>query len=458
MSPPSSPSSPPPAPLCYGLFFAVVAGDIYPQEMIYAPTLYFMVAIPIWLAEMSIPANRPALFWLLWLLHVLPFCAFLAPATANWFIPGCIPAHLSGGDNATADFIPFFCGVLMLCLGLYTRRKTLIAFRMRIKVIEGGLTSRLEDGSLRLLRVAWLRARPSDWVLQRRQDLPEEAFFGPADAVRLLEKEKVAALSYKWQGPFNSSKGGGDQPDGSRFHLNKVLSYYQDGRHEEERPALMWDFAALPQHDPITGAKRADPEDRLFKKGLSVMSNAYASPRVLVLQHKRILPELEKELRTFGGNPPADRLDLIPYEGDHCRSGWCTSESACAQLMTTGGGHSYELGVGKVPVAPGRLPTVPEMDALFNHSSTRFIGNADRSKVSKGYLELRAKLEAYDEEHTPAIVRAADTLMTGYAHGDDGLLRVIFYLSMLVPTSWPILLDRDFFRAQTAASDFCLQP
>ena len=64
----------------------------------------------------------------------------------------------------------------------------------------------------------------------------------------------------------------------------------------QEHSALMWDFCAIPQHDPITGAKRSEDETVRFKAGLGVMSNAYASPRVLVLQHRRIPPELEREL------------------------------------------------------------------------------------------------------------------------------------------------------------------
>ena len=52
--------------------------------------------------------------------------------------------------------------------------------RETLKVIEGKLPARLQDGSLRLLRVAWLLEQPDDWRLQRRQDLPDAAFWIPA--------------------------------------------------------------------------------------------------------------------------------------------------------------------------------------------------------------------------------------------------------------------------------------
>jgi len=404
-----------------------------------------VITIPVCLAAWSVPAKRPKLFWMLWLLNLLLFCTFFAPPLVNTLNEQCASEFDEQAStrwtvySVWSTIWPILLAVLVLCFGLHTRRMTLISFRKRIHAIEGDLAGRLGDGSLLLLRVAWLLERPADWVLQRQQDLPAEAFWSPADAVCLLEREKVAALSYKWQGPFNSSEGGGDHPDGSRFHLDAVLAYFRVGKHAQQRPALMWDFCSVPQHHPITGEKRNEAETSIFRSGLSVMTNAYASPRVLVLQHRRILPELELELESFGGKPPIDRLDLIPYEGRYCRSGWCTSESACALLMTAGGGHAYELGVGNARVAPGQLPSVEHMEALFHDETTRFVGKADRDAVGAAYLKLRRDLEAYDEAHSPAIVHFADTLMTGQTHGDDGLLRVIFYVFLLVPTSWIIL-------------------
>ena len=70
-------------------------------------------------------------------------------------------------------------------------------YRRARACIEGNLPDRLQDGSLLLLRVEWLLAQPSDWILKRRQDMPEEAFWSPADALRLLKESKVAALSYR---------------------------------------------------------------------------------------------------------------------------------------------------------------------------------------------------------------------------------------------------------------------
>ena len=402
-------------------------------------------------AATYVSAAHQRLFYKLWLVALLAFALAAVSTSSAWMAlfvdEQCV-------ESATDDTVILWgvVGALALGCALLTRCRVLVAFRKRIQAIEGDLPARIEDGSLRLLRVAWLLERPADWVLQRQQDLPEEAFWSPPDAARLLHEEKVAALSYKWQGPFNSSKGGGDQPDGKRFHLDVVLEYYRHGLRADERPALLWDFAAIPQHNPLTGEKRTEAETGVFVAGLGVMTNVYSSPRVLVLQHRRIPPHLEQELDSdFGGKPPSDRLDLIPYAGKYCRSGWCTSESACALLMTEGGGHVYELGVGKAPVVQGWLPSEREMEAVFKHETTRFIGKADRDVVKNSYLQLRAKLEAYDRERVAWVVKLADFLMTTTG-AKAAALRVFFWV--LCPSLlflFPFLMDADGVDEDTIA-------
>ena len=60
-------------------------------------------------------------------------------------------------------------------------------------------------------------------------------------------KDKGAALSYRWLDPKLND------PDG--FALSHVLDYYRTGRNAERRPAIMIDFASLPQVDPATGRR-----------------------------------------------------------------------------------------------------------------------------------------------------------------------------------------------------------
>ena len=91
-------------------------------------------------------------------------------------------------------------------------------------------------------------------------------------------------------------------------------------------------------------------------------------------------PELERELIVdFGSRHPT--ADLIPYAGKYVARLVHIGECMRA-LMTVGGGHAYELGVGKAPWRVW-LPSVHEMQALFQHESTRFIGRADPSPPVK---------------------------------------------------------------------------
>ena len=77
------------------------------------------------------------------------------------------------------------------------------------------------------------------------------------------------------------------------------------------------------------------------------------------------------------------------------------------------------------------------MQVLFQHESTRFIGKADRDVVSAAYLELRGKLDRYDEECALPLVRMADDVMTG--RFDAPLLQLIFCGVLMFPWTWAIL-------------------
>ena len=295
---------------------------------------------------------------------------------------------------------------------------TLKKYRQKLAALEGDLPARLLDDSLRLLRVEWLCAQPAAFRIRRRQEMPDEAFWSPAKAEALLKQGKVAALSYRWLDPKRND------PDG--FALSHLLDFYRSGRNATRRPALMIDFASLPQVDP--DGRRTEDEQVAFDQGLKVMSNMYASPRVLVLQLKKMPPDKEAELRSLGGVAPADRPDLIPYAGAGCRSGWCTSESALTLLFTEGGGHAHELGVGPVRVGSRwERPTVDEMRTLFRHESTRFYSDEDRAKVSKGYLELRKLTDAFEEQRNE-FVTTADRALTE----DDGGRRVCIFSIVMV--------------------------
>ena len=406
-----------------------------------ASALSFLIQI------LFVSGARPRLLLALTLLPVLMFAAsvvLLLYAILEW-------------GACYVDLAITSTSMIAICAApaCFHCHKSIQRYREKLALIEGDLPTRLKDGSLRLLRVEWLLEQPRDWVLQRRQVMLrrkeekgkeeeedeekgyEGAFWSPADALRLLKEGRVAALSYRWLGAT--------QNDPDRFHLNAVLDYYgeKSSQRVKRHPAILIDFASLPQVEPdsITDDKpwgtRKKKDEEVFKKGLAVMSNMYASPRVLVLQHKRMPPNLEAELDKHGGVPPDDRPDLRPYAGEHCRSGWCTSETACTLLLTEGGGHAYELGIGPVPVRGGVLPSFWQMAKLFYHESTRFGNPKDQEGVTKSYLELREKVVAF-EDAKGTLVRNADDRLSGEDVSAAKKRRQVLFLLLLTGGIGPI--------------------
>ena len=96
------------------------------------------------------------------------------------------------------------------------------------------LRERLGDGSIRLVRCAWLQSDEADAALghdeagapivKRRQELPQGAFVPAAEAVELLRRDdrSVLVLSYAWQTP--------NHPDPHGTTLNAVRTYLTEAR------------------------------------------------------------------------------------------------------------------------------------------------------------------------------------------------------------------------------------
>ena len=169
------------------------------------------------------------------------------------------------------------------------------------------------------------------------QDLPEEAFLTPEDAVQAIKDGATAALSYRWLTRKH--------PDPNGFHLvalRKALSspllvgprvtkgesitikaLFMDFLSWLVGPrltkgesstikALFMDFLSCPQKD--SQGQRTASEKDVFDRCLDVMGSLYASPRTLVVQHKRL---------------PAG---FDPKQPTYDQSGWCNFEQAVAWL------------------------------------------------------------------------------------------------------------------------------
>ena len=124
----------------------------------------------------------------------------------------------------------------------------------------------------------------------------------PEDAVRAIKDRATAVLSYRWLSDLH--------PDPNGFHMVAVRKALTSLVRTRAIRALFMDFLSCPQKDGQ--GQRTATEAAVFDLAKETMSHLYASPRTLVLQHKRLPPG-------FTG-----------YSYD--QSGWCNFEQAVARL------------------------------------------------------------------------------------------------------------------------------
>jgi hypothetical protein len=323
--------------------------------------------------------------------------------------------------------IPFL--VLVVLLFLYSRRLT----AARTRKVEGDLVDRLQDGSIRLISVAWLLEQEPNTILPRRQELEgkEGALIDPSAAVRLLRAGRVGALSYKWLAAGH--------PDPNAFHMAAILALYRKFpfSFSRRRPeAMFWDYASLHQKDD-NGVRTGDEDGSTFKKALRVMSNLYATPHTLVMQHKALPADFDFEHfpnydQSGWCHPPST---LAPYTlilhrppSPHPLHR-CQMEQGASSLATEGGAasgslyeipHGYALGWtsarqsrnGWVNLTASERKTPEEMADIFSDKKrTTFVGNADRELVAEMYQKLHEKVLQVDRAMKPVLVRLSDALV-----------------------------------------------
>ena len=129
-----------------------------------------------------------------------------------------------------------------------------------------GLVPAVQSGALAPLRSSYLKHLvESGEALQKRQDLPEAAFWDVAAFKRLTESEdcmaSIFALSYRWLTA--------EHPDPDSFHLSKVVAFLevhktwfdQMGINVDDDCAVFWDFGSLFQPE------RTPDQKVLFREG-----------------------------------------------------------------------------------------------------------------------------------------------------------------------------------------------
>jgi len=255
----------------------------------------------------------------------------------------------------------------------------------------------LTTGAMRLLSAAWLIMQDDSYVLQRRQDLPEEAFVSPKSAAEMFDKMYgVVVISYGWL----SRK----HPDPTGFHIRTVRMYLE--KHQDmfmyDDCGVFWDFASLPQAHPNDAEKSTGLE-----KGLGAFLALYGDSETVVIQLTRMPGDLK--------HPDSN---LTPYK----MRGWCFAETIVAsvlkppmRLLDLGASakvlNDEDAGWEQVQAASmaERLPplTPPDMAVELGH----------RKFTQDGDLELVA--EAY-EEFFEEVTRNLDSLLFYNASAGPG--------------------------------------
>jgi len=229
---------------------------------------------------------------------------------------------------------------------------------------------------VRFLSTNWLLDQPDTYIIQRRQDLPEEALLHPQKAGSIWVDTPVAmiVLSYGWISPKH--------PDPERFHLSRLLKYLKRYKIQMKSTEIFdcctfWDYASLPQEP------RSEVENVLFKRGLAIINLLYSAPKTLVLQLK--------EMPVIGTD-----VKLINYD----LRGWCTFEEICSSVQKRslllvdlsritesldGNDDFHEITAHAV--AGRRPPVHPDtMEQILK--SKKFTNGADRDMVVSLYREF----------------------------------------------------------------------
>ena len=242
-----------------------------------------------------------------------------------------------------------------------------------------GLVPAVQSGALAPLRSSYLKHLvKSGEALQKRQDLPEVAFWDVAAFQRLTELEmpfaSIFALSYRWLTA--------EHPDPDGFHLSKVVAFLEVLKASMKRMsinvdddcAVFWDFGSLFQPE------RTHDQKALFREGLRASNVWYGSVYTTVL----LQPHL----------PPG--FTATPYS----QSGWCFVEATISSVIKDsfarydmgalgldGAGNLImnEVTVMKRCIGRRCVPLRPDVVRHLLHTEKKFTTDADKEVVADLY-------------------------------------------------------------------------
>ena len=215
-------------------------------------------------------------------------------------------------------------------------------------------------------------------ALQKRQDLPEAAFWDVAVFQRMTESEmpmfSIFALSYRWLTA--------EHPDPDSFHLSKVVAFLKVHKAffvklgaNVDDCAVFWDFGSLFQPE------RTVDQKALFREGLRASNVWYGSFYTTVLIQSHL--------------PPG--FTATPYS----QSGWCFVEATISSVIKDESGSTREPWSWTVPgtwswtrtlmTVMDRcgtrrcVPLRPDVVRHLLHTEKKFTTDADKEVVADLY-------------------------------------------------------------------------
>ena len=243
-----------------------------------------------------------------------------------------------------------------------------------------GLVPAVQSGALAPLRSSYLKHLvESGEALQKRQDLPEAAFWDVAAFQRMtmagMCSSSIFALSYRWLTA--------EHPDPDSFHLSKVVAFLEvhqtwvaESGDNVDDCAVFWDFGSLFQPE------RTPDQKVLFREGLRASNVWYGSAFTTVLIQSHL--------------PPG--FTAAPYT----QSGWCFVEATISSVIKMsatrfdtgaleldGAGNlimDEDLATVIVRCSTRRcVPLRPDVVRHLLHTEKKFTTDADKEVVADLY-------------------------------------------------------------------------
>jgi hypothetical protein len=166
---------------------------------------------------------------------------------------------------------------------------------------ESSLVAALMNDTVKLLSCEWLLEQYSPFVLQRRQDLPSDAFLSAARAAKLIQKPfELVVVSYGWLTMAH--------PDPHGQQTTLIVNFLREQGHFV---GVFIDFCSVPQKDLQT-LDRTPEDTAVFMRALGVMTELVLQNR---LEHRPT--QMQSDVRVCAAVCSREHIGAVLYYHPH---------------------------------------------------------------------------------------------------------------------------------------------